>query len=84
MNSSTRSAIIGGCQNTIGTASCNSVILGGSNLSLINQSDTVLVPTLLVSGSFSTDSGSNFGIDGTFSTGINTITVCNGIIISII
>lgn len=28
--------------------------------------------------------GTNFGFDGTFSSGANTITVCNGVIISVV
>jgi len=64
--------------------SSQSAIIGGNNLLLNNKPNTVLVPTLLVSGSFSTDSGNTFGINGSFTAGANTITVCNGVIVSIV
>ena len=83
---SCNSGIIGGQNNTIGTQSCNSVILGGQNLNLTAQCDTVLVPNLLISGSFSSDCGLNFGLSGNF-TGIGSsftqICVVNGMIVSI-
>ena len=77
------SSTIGGCMNGIAD-SAQSVIIGGNNLLLNNKPNTVLVPTLLVSGSFSTDCGNTFGINGSFTAGANTITVCNGVIVSIV
>jgi len=77
------SSILGGFCNTIGTQSCNSAILGGNNLQLNNQCDTVLVPSLLVAGSFSSNCGVNFGLSGNF-TGITSICVINGMIVSIV
>jgi len=76
-------SIIGGYKNTICQSSFSSII-GGNNLLLNNKPNTVLVPTLLVSGSFSTDCGNTFGINGSFTAGANTITVCNGVIVSIV
>ena len=69
--------------NTLSDNSSNSVILGGNNLQLNNRCNTVLVPSLLVAGSFSSNCGVNFGLSGNFS-GITSICVINGMIVSII
>jgi hypothetical protein len=83
-NCSYLSAIIGGCQNNIGTQSCNSVILGGVGLALNNQCNTTLTQNFWISGSFSPNCGGNFGFNGTFSSGSQIITLCNGVVISVV
>jgi hypothetical protein len=74
---------MGGYCNTLCNNSFNSSIIGGDNLTLNNKPNTVLVPNLHIAGSFSTDCGNSFGINGSFTAGANTITVCNGVIVSI-
>lgn len=46
-NNSHFSSIVGGCNNQL-TCSIRSVIIGGQNLSLIDENDTVLVPSLKI------------------------------------
>ena len=77
------SSIIGGCCNSLSGTSSNSVILGGNNLTLTGQCNTALTQHLWIAGSFSPNCGTNFGFDGSFTAGANTITVCNGVIVSI-
>jgi len=80
------SSIIGGNKNIVGSQSCNSVIIGGQNLTLDMQCETVLVPNLWVSGSFSSDCGLNFGLSGNFvgiGSSFTQICVVNGMIVSI-
>jgi hypothetical protein len=84
-NYSYRSSIVGGHYNTIGTQSCNSVILGGNNLSLVNQCNTSLTQHLWIAGSVSPNNGNDFGINGDFYvSGFGTFSINNGIIVNII
>lgn len=76
------SSIIGGYSNTITGTSSNSVILGGNSLTLTGQCNTALTQHLWIAGSVSSNSGSDFGISGSFST-INNICIVNGIIVSL-
>jgi hypothetical protein len=100
LDGSERSAIINGCCNQIECNSFNSVIIGGgnntisgstqsaiigaSNLTLNNQNQTTFARNFWIAGSMSPNSGVNFGVSATFSVGSSVVTVCNGIIISIV
>jgi len=84
-NHSKYSSIVGGYKNSL-SGSLRSVIIGGQNLSLTSENDTVLVPILKVSTSISSLSGGTFysGITGTYIVGANTFTIVNGIITDIV
>jgi hypothetical protein len=72
--------VIGGCRNIVGTSSNNSVILGGNNLTLINQCDTALTQHLWIAGSVSPNNGTNFGqTRNVFVTGVGTFSFINGV-----
>lgn len=77
------SVIIGGGYNMI-SGSTQSAIIGASNLTLNNQNQTTFTRNFWIAGSMSPNSGVDFGVSATFSAGSSVITVCNGIIISIV
>lgn len=65
--------------------SCCSVILGGQNLQLTNQSDTVLVPNFFIAGSMSPNNGGNFGLTNDyFVSGFGTFSFNNGVLVNVI
>ena len=62
-----------------------SAIIGGTNLTLSNQCNTVFVPNLQINSNVFINSGGTFssGITGTYSIGANTFTIIGGIITKI-
>ena len=77
--------IVGGCKNTLGTQSDNSVILGGNNLSLVNQPNTALTQNLWIAGSMSPNNGGNFGLTNDyFVSGFGTFSFNNGVLVNVI
>ena len=66
-------------------SSCNSVILGGNNLTLNNQSNTTLTQHLWIAGSVSPNNGSNFGVTNDyFVSGFGTFSFVNGVLTSVV
>jgi hypothetical protein len=65
--------------------SCQSVIIGGSNLELNNQSNTALTQHLWIAGSVSPDNGSNFGqTQDVYVSGFGTFSFINGVFTGLI
>jgi len=79
-------SILGSVNGTVSN-SCYSSVIGGQNQTLYNTNNTVLVPSLIVSGSMSTRlAGITFSaISLTFSTGDGRVmTITNGIVTNVV